>query len=223
MSQIPTTNIRLRSNIRNEYGPSSSLNVSLGNYYRFVNNTGNVDNSAVIPYNPKYYLQNPYYPAIGPSVNYARWKTEVRQQNAGGFWVLVPGTTIDFEWYWAGYLKGTLSLPVTVSPNNPACPTSYVGGPPVSYGDTNGYFYFTPDTNYPWSGQTFTELSMGISNTYTEGLVFGVTTRVYSIKYSIWRTKGKAAYTAYYNQTVPQNGANPSDISMGDFRGQYNP
>jgi len=222
MAQIPTTNIRLRSNIRGEYGGSSS-NVSLGNYYRFVNNTGLVDNSAVVPYNPKYYLDNPYYPAVGPSTNYARWQTEQRYQNAGGFWVLVPNTTIDFTWYWAGQVKGTLSIPVTNSPNNPACPTSYVGGPAVSYGSTSGYFYFTPDTNYPYIGQSFTELSMGISNTFTQGTVFGVPIRTYDIKYSIWRTKGRAAYTAYYNQSVPQNGANPPDISMGDFKGQYNP
>ena len=218
MAQIPTTNIQLRTNIRSEYGGSSS-NVSLGNYYRSVNNSANVDNSAVIPYNPKYYLDNPYYPAIGPSTNYARWQTEFRQQDAGGFWVLVPGTTLDFEWKWAGQVKGTLSIPATNSPNNPACPTSYVGGPSVSYGSTSGYFYFTPDTNYPWSGQTFTELSMGISNTFTEGLIFGVTTRMYTIIYSIWRTKAKAAGIAYYNQTVPTTG----EISMGDFKNQQNP
>ena len=48
MAQIPTTNIRLRDNIRNEYG-GNFTNVSLGNYYRYVDNSSLVDNSAIIP------------------------------------------------------------------------------------------------------------------------------------------------------------------------------
>ena len=220
MSQIPTTNIRLRANIRSEYGGSSS-NVSLGNYYRSVNNSANVDNSAVIPFNAKAILDNPYYPAIGPSTNYARHRQEYRQQNAFGNWVPVANTNISCIWYWAGNIVGNLNLPATEanSTANTACPTSTNNGSASFYGNTAGYFYFTPDTNYPWSGQSFTESSMGISSTFTQGNVFGVLTRIYTNIYSIWRTKAQAAYTAYYNQTVPTTG----EISMGDFKNQQNP
>ena len=81
-----------------------------------------------------------------------------------------------------------------------------------------GYFYFTPDTNYPWSGKSFQSMILS----FTQGNIFGSTEQriQYTNIYSIWRTKAQAAYTAYYNQTVPTTGA-PPDISMGDFKNQY--
>jgi hypothetical protein len=107
-----------------------------------------------------------------------------------------------------------------VTQNNPGTNPPAPGG---TYGDTNDYFIFTPDTNYPWIGQTRTVQSMFVGNSV---LVFGSgATAVYLWQnyYALWATKALAAYTAYYNQTVPADGAVPADISMGDFKSQENP
>ena len=218
MAQIPQTDIKLRANIRAEYG-GSYQNVSMSEYYRFVDNSELVQDSVIVPYNPKAILENPYYPAIGASTNYARWQYEYRQQTptGSGPWNLIPGTDIVRVWFWQGQIVGDRTDPISTAAVNFASPNAF-------YGDENNYFYFTPAANYPWPEQTFIEPEMFISNTFTTDEIFGVPVRQYTKKYSIWRTLGKSSYPEYYNQTVPQNRAvSGEQISMGDFRGQENP
>ena len=216
MAQIPTTNVKLRSNIRQEYGGSSG-NVSLGNYYRYVDNTGLVDNSAMIPANPRYYFNQYYTPnsngsGSGGSTNYAKKTTILRDVNG----TYIPNTDITREWRYGSTNPFATTVDQNTAGTNPSAPGSF-------YGDTSNYFYFTPDTNYPWSGQSRSVQSMFVFNSVT---VFGsgaTQIQLWQNYYGLWRTKGKAAYRGYYNQNIPQNGANPPDISMSNFRGQYNP
>ena len=216
MAQIPTTNIRLGANIRNEYG-GNPTNISLSNYYRFVSNAALVDNSTIVPFDPRFYFNTAYTPSstgsgAGGSTNYAKLTSFFVNVNNQ----YVANTNISRQWRYGNSQPFATTTTVNDPYDNPAAPGAY-------YGDPNNYFYFTPDTNYPWSGQTRSVQSMFVFNSVT---VFGsgaTQIQLWQNYYGLWRTKGKAAYRGYYNQNIPQNGANPPDISMGNFRGQYNP
>jgi len=214
MAQIPTTNIRLGANIRNEYG-GNPTNISLSNYYRFVSNAALVDNSTIVPFDPRFYFNTAYTPSstgsgAGGSTNYAKLTSFFVNVNNQ----YVANTNISRQWRYGNSQPFATTTTVNDPYDNPAAPGAY-------YGDPNNYFYFTPDTNYPWSGQTRSIQSMFIASQYTAGTGYVTGLYLYQVYTALWVTQAKEAYQALINQTIPQNGA--SDISFGNFKGQQNP
>ena len=210
MAQIPTTNVKLRSNIRQEYGGSSS-NVSLGNYYRYVDNTGLVDNSAIIPANPRYYFNQYYTPSSsgsgsGGSTNYAKKTTILRDVNGN----YIPNTDITREWRYGSTQPFATTVDQNTPGTNPSAPGSF-------YGQVGAYFYFVPDTNYPYYGAPSIH-SVFIKQIRTPIEYYG-SYILFENWYGMYLSIASAASTQPVNQTVPTSG----QISLGQFRGQQNP
>ena len=212
MAQIPQTNVSMRK-LWLEYGGSGNT-VPIDSYYRSVNNTGLVKDTYRFPYNPIGILDTYYTPnnGSGGSTNYARYVKIIRYiSNGPGYQAgdYVPNSDILREWRYAS----TTPLRITTTQNDPD--TNPSAG--AQYGSTGGYFYFVPDTNYPYFGQTRTIASMFVAQLITPVAVYGV--NIYENWYGLWRSRGTPAQLGYYNQNVPTSGP----ISLGQFRGQQNP
>ena len=216
MALIPTTNVSMRD-LQQEYGGSAS-NVSVDSYYRNLNNAALVDNTAIIPDNPRFYFDTFYTPTnsiveaprgsqSGGSFNYAVERVTTTDPTG----IPIPGSPAYNYWRYGS----TTYFAVTYG-------SLFSSGARGPYGSNTDYFYFVPNTNWPYAGQTRTinQMYIGINNVFTGNrLPSGLAIFTKTEWFSIWRTKGQAAYIADVNQNVPTSG----QISLGQFRGMENP
>ena len=146
----------------------------------------------------------------GGSTSYARKTTIIRYADGPNALQYLPNSNIERIWVYQGNLVGATTTQNDPG-SNPAAPNSF-------YGNDAAFFYFTPDTPFPFvSGRTVE--SMFVQQVRTPFVVFGVNLIQFENWYALWRSLGTAAYTGFYNQTVPTSGT----ISLGNFKNQENP
>ena len=219
MALIPTTNVSMRD-LQQEYEGSAS-NVSLDSYYRNLTNAALVDDSGYIPENPIGILQTE------PSGN-IDYSLKTTMDIFRTSYLYIPGTTIYRTWKYGPSLSGTttdgsITRGSTNDPYdlNPPAPNG------VSYGQVGAYFYFVPDTNYPYPGAPSTasmfiaRQQVGSSTVYIRYDVGRIRVASYTVTtwYGMQRSQGTPQSLQPFNQTVPTSG----QISLGQFRGQQNP
>ena len=201
MALIPTTNVSMRD-LQQEYGGSAS-NVSVDSYYRNLNNAALVDNSVSVPYNPINYLQT----SQSGNTGYSRYVKILFDATTLAY---VPNTTITRIWNYGPSLVNITRESVNDPGTNPPAPGSF-------YGQVGAYFYFVPDTNYPYYGAPSIH-SVFIKQIRTPIEYYG-SYILFENWYGMYASLASAASTQPVNQTVPTSG----QISLGQFRGQQNP